>query len=464
MTPATLAILAWGGLAFGAVYPWAFTPLLVACAMVGVAALSIDRSRSEIPWSLVAALSVIAAAVAVQLIPLRPGLLRWLSPATDQLLRQYLVVYATATEVRHPLSIEPSSTWRGLAFLVCFGVLLIGLARVLTAKEVHRLVGGIVVLGTVIALVGLIQRATSATTIYGFWKPLMESRNIFAPFVNHNHFAGWMLMAIPLALGLLGELVRDAEKTRSEWRRRVLWFAARDGSQAVLVGSAILVMGLSLVLTMSRSGMSGFVVTLLLMAWFVMRTHDRSKRLVTAGYLLFVISVPFLWTGVDVIVRRFARADTGSLGGRLVIWADAARIIRDFPLTGTGLNTFGTATLFYQAPIHDGHLREAHNDYLQLAAEGGLLVGVPIVLTTGVFIGLVYRRLRDATDEQGCWVRAGAVSGLLGVALQDTVEFSLQMPGNAALFAVLAAVAIHAPEQSRTHRRSRHAYPVRNLV
>jgi len=37
----------------------------------------------------------------------------------------------------------------------------------------------------------------------------------------------------------------------------------------------------------------------------------------------------------------------------------------------------------------------------------------------------------------------GAVTGLVAIALQETVEFSLQMPGNAALFAVLAAIAMH---------------------
>ena len=114
------------------------------------------------------------------------------------------------------------------------------------------------------------------------------------------------------------------------------------------------------------------------------------------------------------------------------------------PLTGTGLNTFGTAMFQYQTFIRDQHVYEAHNDYLQLAAEGGLLLSVPIVATLIVFVRAVARRFRAGEDDtRGYWIRVGAVVGLTAIAVQSIVEFSLQMPGNAALFVVLAAIALH---------------------
>ena len=51
------------------------------------------------------------------------------------------------------------------------------------------------------------------------------------------------------------------------------------------------------------------------------------------------------------------------------------------------------------------------------------------------------------------WIRAGAVTSLIAVAFQETVEFSLQMPGNAALFAIVCAIAWHRP-QAVTGRRA----------
>lgn len=56
----------------------------------------------------------------------------------------------------------------------------------------------------------------------------------------------------------------------------------------------------------------------------------------------------------------------------------------------------------------------------------------------------VRRRFSEANDEETTyWIRAGAVTGLVAIGLQEVGEFSLQMPGNALLFTVLAAIAIH---------------------
>jgi hypothetical protein len=97
-------------------------------------------------------------------------------------------------------------------------------------------------------------------------------------------------------------------------------------------------------------------------------------------------------------------------------------------------------------------MREAHNDYLQLAAEGGLLVGVPIVLAIAALAYGIWQRFRGDVGSTW-WVRVGAVTGLLAVAAQSVVEFSLQMPGNAALFAVLCGLALHDGGRAVTGRQ-----------
>jgi O-antigen ligase len=100
--------------------------------------------------------------------------------------------------------------------------------------------------------------------------------------------------------------------------------------------------------------------------------------------------------------------------------------------------------MVYQTGEKRLHYQEAHNEYLQIAVEGGLLIGVPALIAIGVFIRDVRRRFREAPKRGTTyWLRVGAAVGLVSIALQSLVEFSLQMPGNAALFAAVAAVALH---------------------
>src|SRR5207247_1578762 len=74
--------------------------------------------------------------------------------------------------------------------------------------------------------------------------------------------------------------------------------------------------------------------------------------------------------GVDAVATRFLALPGSGLGGRVAIWRDTLTIIRDFPWTGSGLNSYGTAMLYYQTFGFPAYFPWAHNDYLQLAAEG----------------------------------------------------------------------------------------------
>jgi O-antigen ligase len=124
-------------------------------------------------------------------------------------------------------------------------------------------------------------------------------------------------------------------------------------------------------------------------------------------------------------------------------WADAWGVAQVFPVVGTGLNTYGVAMLFFQRHNLDVHYAQAHNDYLQLLAEGGLLLALPALAIGALLVRDVRRRFVEDQGTSAYWIRAGAVASLIAIALQETVDFSLQMPGNAALFAVVCGIALH---------------------
>jgi O-antigen ligase len=347
--------------------------------------------------------------------------------------------------VRHPLSIAPDATRRGLLFLVCFGIFFTGASRGLRAADVKRIAAGLLVLGTLVAIVGIAHRGSTSGRIYGVWEPQF-AQHPFGPFVNRNHFAGWMLMCIPVCLGYLSATAyRVTRRMSADWHARVVWLGSSDANRLVLMAFAVFMMAFSVVLTLSRSGFACLAISLPLMTWLALsRTRRAPRRLLAVGWVTILLIVTVSWAGLDAVASRFASTDGGPLGGRVAIWHDSVRMLHDFPWTGTGLNTFGAISRMYQTADLQFRYLEAHNDYLQIALEGGLLVGIPALLLIAVLARAIchtFRRSKD--DEMTFRIRAGAVTGIIAVALQETVDFSLQMPGNAALFTLLCAIALH---------------------
>jgi O-Antigen ligase len=324
--------------------------------------------------------------------------------------------------------------------------------RIVSAEGALAFARPLVVFGFVLALIGIGQSALLSNKdgivekIYAFWQP-RQGGNPFGPFVNRNHFAGWAIMVLPLAISSACAAWEQAKKTPGfDFRDRVSWLSTPRGAAMLLLAFAGSVIGLALLMTQSRSGLAAFTTATLMFAWVLVPRQTSRRGKVVAAMLIATLFVgATTWAGLDRIARRLSsqRSDT-STTARLGAWSDTLRIIEAFPVTGSGLNTYGTAMMVYQTGERRLHFQEAHNDYLQLAAEGGVLIGVPLLFTFAIFARDVRRRFREAPKEgTSYWLRVGAVVGLLAVALQSLVEFSLQMPGNAALFAVVAAIALH---------------------
>jgi O-antigen ligase len=315
---------------------------------------------------------------------------------------------------------------------------------------VRAVVNVLVALGIVIAVFGIAQKALVGddfrVKIYGFWQPRYRN-SPFGPFANRNHFAGWMLMVLPLALAYFASALHHALGTAgSGWRNKVLWLGSERAGQAVVLGFAVVVMAVSMVYSNSRSGLVCALPAVALIGWLAVRARiARSARILVGAVFMLLIASALVWAGSDVILHRFTVVPA-EIGDRLGAWRDALHVVHDFPLTGIGLNAYGTASIEYQTVASAWQYTTAHNDYLQLAAEGGLLVGVPIVLAVVAFVRLMRRRWRQGDDDPTVsWLRAGAFVSLGAIALQALVDFSLQIPANAILFVVVAAIAVHRP-------------------
>lgn len=460
---AAVGLVAWGALAFGSPYAWAYLPLAAGSAVLG--AVLFWRARHvSVPQLGVGpvfiALGVFAAGAALQLLPLPAPVREALSPLSTSLLETVDLQYAAAALSPnagplpwHPLTVSATATLKSLVLLGAFVTLLAGLTSFFSRESLAPLAPPLLGFGLLLAFVGIVQKsvlgdhAWGGMRIYGFWEPQYKLTTPFGPFVNKNHFAGWMLMGIPLGLGyFLGLTEVGLRGVRRGWRNRLLWLSSSHGGHLQLVAFATMIMVTALLMTRSRSGIACLLVALAIAAAFAVR-HQRSwrARAFVLAALATLAIVPLAWSKVDVVGRMttVGRMDA-SIELRREIWRDTVAIARDFPLTGTGLNTFAVATAKYQTARTDLRVREAHNDYLQLWAEGGLLLGVPALAAMLLFARVVWRRFREGADDRlSYWLRFGATTGLVAIALQSTVEFSLQMPGNAVMFVVLCAAALH---------------------
>ena len=453
-----VAAVVWGAFAFGAVYPWAYWPLAACALAVGITGVTLPLcagAAARVPGLrlIAGAFGVFLVAGALQIVPLPLSQLATLSPEASTVLARLDLGFIAGAPARHPLSIAPARTVVALALFASFALLVLGCARLLSIRGARRMAEAIAIVGVSLAFAAIVQKPFATEKVYGLWTPI-DGGSPYGPFVNRNHFAGWMLMGLPLTLGLLCAMLSRAMRgVRPYWRDQLMWLSTPDASLILLTGGGTLVMAISLVLTLSMSGMMALALAIgITGACVIRRRWTRGRTAAAIAYLALLFVVAYGWAGADVIASRFADSNWTELDSRRGAWSDALDVNARFPLTGTGLNTYGVATIVYQRHDLARHYEQAHNDYLQLLAEGGVLLAVPAGLCVFVFARTVRRRFRDETSTTAYWLRVGAVTGLAAIALQETFDFSLQMPGNALLFAVLCGIALHvAPPKPDAH-------------
>jgi O-antigen ligase len=405
-------------------------------------------------------LGLVVLACGVQLVSLPVDVLRQLSPATSRFLSKLNFAFASGLIDRHAMSINPARTVGALTFIL-FGATWAWVCASLanrTGAFPRTLARNLVTLAVLVAVIGLAQRATFNGKLLWFWEPMFYATNAFGPFVNRNHFAGWMLLALMIGIGYLFGTLTQVASNVSTWRDRLLWIGSPQGTSVMLTAVAIIVMGCSLVWTMSRSGIvaAGVAASLLFMA-AVYRSKRRALRVALAGYLLVTVVGVVAWRGTDTLFAWYG--NTKTLEWRFVLWQDTMPALKDFWITGSGLNTYSTLMVGYPRTDTDFQPREAHNDYLQLAVEGGLLVCIPVLLLILAIARRTLQRLMAPQDEMTWWIRMGAAAGICGIAVQELTEFSLQIPGVALLFATCVALALHEPAPVASRRRSHRKTP-----
>jgi O-antigen ligase len=431
-----LVLLGAGPLLAGAVHEPVFIPLLAGSAVAGAAAhLRARRQGAREPLPGGRLLLALHALVLAQLVPMPAAVLRAVSPGSFSFYNDPLLVPLAAWK---PISVSPPDTLRGLAFLAGFSLLYVAVFREMAdGPWRRRLLLTVVGTGVAITIVAFLQAVSPEPhRIYGVWRPRWDWA-VFGPYVNRNHFAGYLVMAAPLAMGFALEAL---SRLRSAWvrsRRGWLLLGEKEGNAAVRWSAAVMVIVAGLLASQSRGGVSAFALAAL-----VLPLASRRRR-PTALAVAILVGLGVAWVGVGGVLSAFEVR--GVRASRLDLWRDMLPMVPRFPAFGVGWNAFATAYPWYQTIWKTDWVGQAHNDYLQALIDGGL-VGALLVagLLAVVFRAALARAPRSPLD-------LGLFGALLGFALHEIVDFNGQIPANAATWISLAALAL-APVRDPTHQ------------
>ncbi len=443
-------IIAWGlvvaiiftGLAHGAIEPWsvaAFQILLILLLELWALRIVVQRRlRLLIPAATFPLLGLIAL-----------SLIQCIS-------------WAGADGSRASLSMDVGVTRRtALMLILMLGGFLLAANFWTRTARLKSFAWFLTIFGFAVSLFSLIQSFTWNESIY-WLRPMPGLIAPYGPFPSHNLYAGYIELFIPMPIAIA------LSRTVSRPARLFCAFAA-------------VIMSLSVIFSLSRGGMISLAGALLFIAVVSLRKTARQHRSERERWseesedgepdgfedstrlprwrrapypqaavvvaIAGAIIVGLLWLGPDSVASRLTQGTlTGSdpqgqnfYASRGWIWTDTLKMFLANPITGVGLGAYESAFPLYTA--NDGLMivRQAHNDYLQIIADAGVIGGLLAIW----FIMAVFLEFARGLKAKDTWQRVvtlGAGAGIASLLVHSLFDFNLQIPSTALLFLVLAGI------------------------
>jgi O-antigen ligase len=325
-------------------------------------------------------------------------------------------------------TVYPYLTERELLRLAaCFLLFFLSTQVFRDRASLRTLVWFLLFFGFVVGVFAIAQYFTFNGKIYWF-RQLTAGGSPFGPYVNRNHFAGFMELIVPLGLSML-----------------VLRGVGRE--QAPFVGLLTAVAVGSLLLSASRGGIACFVCELGLLALLVWLRGSGKVRVGAAALALLVAGVLVTWLGVGEVAARFAELRPGEISAsrRVVMLKDTWHIFLDHPWKGTGLGTLVAVYPQYES-LYDGKVVEhSHNDYVEVLADMGILGGICGLAFLVILLRGSLSRLGVSQSSFSQALHIGALVACVGFLIHSFVDFNLHIPSNALLFLLQAYLATSPP-------------------
>jgi len=427
------------------------TPLLFAWRVQYGGALTYRFSSFEVPKEAFVELVVVCAACYWLIAMLRGGSLRFrrnpilLPIAVFTAVAGFSVVYA-------PSRYNTAMEFARLLTLVAF--FLISLNVFLDEKQTRVALYALFLSGLAVAILSLLQLAGVLSWLFPVWPG--NPQRMYCTFGNDSGVAGYLLPILPIGIGLF--------LTSKSGRSKCVCFAGTAG-----IAYAILA-------CQTRGVWLGSFAALAFLLLNMMR-RGKLRRILSAhkGYIILAMVLIAVFMGVQF---KFPEASTDEIDTwtriesaftidqvgvnlRAVFWGAALLMAADSPVFGLGLGSYKYYSQLYQGKLmaalgpmsrlqpNELDTAAAHNDYLQLASELGVVGVAVLAWCVFVFWRSVRRRLRRPMDAGSCCIFLSCLSGLIGTAVFAATNFPFHVVTHALVFMFLVAVVVSAAEPER---------------
>lgn len=330
-----------------------------------------------------------------------------------------------------------------------FLALLIFLSAFLTfvdsAERLRKLVYVITIFGFVFAFFAILQAVLSPTKIYGIYETKFAVP--FGSFVNRHNFAAYMEMTLGLPLGLMfaGAVGRD---------KRLIFV------------TAIGLMGIALLLSGSRGGFVSLIAEIFFLIILTTKTKNKIQfavKIALSILLLALIIVGAILIGGESSLTRFAETAASSdfSTNRTHIWNVTLSVIKNTLPFGAGFGAYGNAYTAYDSLNGLERVEQAHNDYLQVLADAGI-VGL---LLGAYFLYQLFKtgfRSAKTSNKFRRGIAIGALAGCFAILVHSLFDFVLHTTAIATLFVTLVSLVVVSGNEFFDEKEKRQTRQVKN--
>ncbi len=387
----------------------------------------------------------------LQLLPI-PGLIQnFISPATAELYRSAAKLTGISAHY-FPISLNPFVTFsKFLEYGSYFMIFLVVVNTIRTRRHFQIILIAFFISAVFQGVYGLYEFLSGNQQIFSYNKKY-NLDCVTGTFINRNHFAAYLELSLPLLLALVVGRIHRLKLFGGKILVRISHALETEGSKILLLLFLIALVMVALVFSLSRSGITFAILSSIVFFFLYYRTNNQLSQkfywIITAAAVVALS----IWIGLDPLLERFFRITDqfSDKEARLSLWKNTLNIFLHFPVAGTGAGTFKEVFPIYRTfPTHLS-FNEAHNDYLQLLSETGVLILFLFI----TFLTSMFRRLRKVISQQIdriVVIQIGCFCSLLSLGLHSLTDFSFQIPAVALAGTIITALFFGNYHGERSH-------------